>query len=86
MDRRQYIEALRVVVRSPSPADVMEEAEWHTREYFEPEIRDMKEEIKGILKDIKTAAIEGEDWNLIEDYIKSCSERLDRAFESLRPE
>jgi len=84
MDIKNYTDALRVVARQKSPADGMERVERHTTHHLHREIMAVEEGIEGALRAIRAEEkkkTEGEDWSLIEEYLKSCLQRLASVFE-----
>jgi hypothetical protein len=84
MDLKTYVNALRGVARQNLPADGVEKVEQYTREYLQPEITALEEVIKDLLRATEAEAkknIQGEDWSLIEEYLKSCLQRVPSVFE-----
>jgi hypothetical protein len=84
MDLKTYVNALRAVARQNLSADGVEKIDQYTREYLQPEITALEEVVEDLLRAIKTEAnknIQGEHWSLIEEYLKSCLQRLPSVFE-----
>jgi len=62
----------------------MERVERHTTHHLHREIMAVEEGIEGALRPIRAEEkkkTEGEDWSLIEEYLKSCLQRLASVFE-----
>jgi hypothetical protein len=80
MDKlKNCVDALRILAKQSDDPNAQLLAERRINEYLRREVDDLRNSLRQISRAINAEAdkrIEGENWSLIGDYVKSCRETL----------